>query len=201
MRQNKTKDMPSPHERISALVDGQLQDEELDGVLVALASDEAARARWQLYHLVGDTLRAPGLAAVRGDDEAFLAGLRPRLVAEDPRLQPVRPKSPVRATPGAAANEAAFRWPWVAGLAAVAAVAWIGRGLIGGPGEPGAQLAQQTPAVNAGWTRVEDDGATARRVRDPYLDELLAAHRQASAGPALQDATGFLRNATFVPER
>jgi sigma-E factor negative regulatory protein RseA len=34
-------------------------------------------------------------------------------------------------------------------------------------------------------------------IRDPRLDELLAAHKQAGGATALQMPSGFLRNATF----
>ena len=34
-------------------------------------------------------------------------------------------------------------------------------------------------------------------IRDPRLDELLAAHRQTGGTTALQMPAGFLRNATF----
>ena len=34
-------------------------------------------------------------------------------------------------------------------------------------------------------------------IRDPGLDEMLAAHRQLGGASALQTPAGFLRNATF----
>ena len=41
------------------------------------------------------------------------------------------------------------------------------------------------------------DPRTATMIRDPRLDQLLAAHRQLGGGTALQAPSGFLRNATF----
>lgn len=38
-------------------------------------------------------------------------------------------------------------------------------------------------------------------IRDPRLDELLAAHRQYGNTTALQMPAGFLRNATFEAPR
>jgi sigma-E factor negative regulatory protein RseA len=39
-------------------------------------------------------------------------------------------------------------------------------------------------------------------IRDPRLDELLAAHKQFGSTSALQMPAGFLRNATFeTPDR
>jgi sigma-E factor negative regulatory protein RseA len=34
-------------------------------------------------------------------------------------------------------------------------------------------------------------------LRDPHLDALMAAHRQFGGPSALQNSSGFLRNATF----
>jgi sigma-E factor negative regulatory protein RseA len=82
----------------------------------------------------------------------------------------------------------------------VAAIAWNVGGFGGAPA--GAQLAQSFPAAPAavvlapaGVTAGELGGAV--MMRDPRLDELLAAHRQFGGASALQNPSGFLRNATF----
>ena len=124
-----------------------------------------------------------------------------------------------------AANEPAFRWKLVAGAASLAAAAAIGWSWVGTNITPaGPQLAQQqqrsqtAPVVAvanmATTTAVPSPSLTplfSTRVmvgngnpqvmlRDPRLDELLEAHRQ--AGGASQMPSGFLRNATFeAPSR
>jgi sigma-E factor negative regulatory protein RseA len=120
-----------------------------------------------------------------------------------------------------AANDSVFRWKLVAGVAALAAVGSMVWALVGGQGNPaGAQLAQRTapapavvatartPASPATTAPTEVSAAQAGSaeaaqvmIRDPHLDELLAAHKQFGGASALQQPAGFLRNATFQPAR
>jgi sigma-E factor negative regulatory protein RseA len=113
----------------------------------------------------------------------------------------------------------------LASVVAVAAITWAalgGAGSVGSGGAPtGPQLVQapgarsasdaastlvaqqapesaSTPAESAGKP-VVDQAAAAEPVmlRDPRLDELLAAHRAAASASALGNTAVFLRNATF----
>ena len=203
-------------EALSALMDGQLRPAEAGAALQSLASDEA-RECWRLYHLVGDVLRSPDLAG-RARDPDFLGRLSARL-QQEAAPPPSLPAAPATAMPDLArpaANDGVFRWKLVAGLASFAAVATIGWSVMGGVGpqpSAGPQLAQArpgslptqvvtlqsapvpTPAVEAAAPDAGDMGAV--MLRDPRLDELLAAHRQTSGASALGSAAGFLRNATF----
>lgn len=130
---------------------------------------------------------------------------------------PVAARLPVEA-----ANEPIFRWKLVAGAASLVAAAAIGWNWVGSGVAPvGAQMAQQqqqqpaTPSVQlassdgsvlsaaqqggpSGPTRVvvgSGSGNPQVMLRDPRLDQLLEAHRQAAGGA--QMPSGFLRNATF----
>ncbi len=106
------------------------------------------------------------------------------------------------------------RWKFLAVAASVAAVSamgwqWMGTGLVSVPApqlaivqpvsaapapDPAAQLAQ---GASAATPLTEVAGAPGVMLRDPRLDELLAAHRQFGGTSALQMPAGFLRNATF----
>jgi len=44
-------------ERISALMDGELDEREAAEAIAALADDARARGTWRTYHLIGDALR------------------------------------------------------------------------------------------------------------------------------------------------
>ena len=44
-------------DRISALMDGELDEREAAATITALASDPQARDAWRTYHLIGDALR------------------------------------------------------------------------------------------------------------------------------------------------
>lgn len=193
-------------EQLSALADGQLQGRALSDALAHAAQGEG-RATWELYHLVGDVLRSPDLA--RPANPAFMARLRAELAKEQaPAPRPEVPMPLVTvATPGtAAANASVFRWKMAAGFASLAAVAAIGwnsmSALQGGSGPVGgAQLAQsadRSPSPPAAPTvAVADAEGQQVMIRDPRLDELLAAHKQFGSTSALQMPAGFLRNATF----
>ncbi|OYD52087.1 sigma-E factor negative regulatory protein [Acidovorax kalamii] len=194
-------------ERLSALADGQLQGEELNAAFAYAADDEEGAKTWQLYHLVGDVLRSADLA--QPANPAFMARLREQLAQE---ALPERPQVPVPVAMVAAglpeaANASVFRWKMVAGfasLAAVAAIGWTSLASLQGAGAgpaAGAQLAaapeHSSPAQGAPVVAVADADGQQVMLRDPRLDELLAAHKQFGSTSALQMPAGFLRNATF----
>lgn len=180
-------------ELISALADGQLQGEAFARCVEVAASDPQARQAWATYHLIGDVLRS-GPLAVGSLPPGFAERLQRRLQQEQPPSRVVT-ELPVEVarSQAAAANEDAFRWKLVAGLASVAAVAVLGWSLVAGA--PGKTDAAQL-ATSAGTT-VLAPGERGVMIRDPHLDELLAAHRQLGGASALQMPAGFVRNATF----
>ena len=180
-------------ELISALADGQLRGEAFARGVEAAAMDPAAREAWHTYHLIGDVLRSGELAAGTMPT-AFLSRLQLRLQQE--QRQAASGQQPARVEPAPrqeAANDASFRWKLVAGFASLAAVAAIGWTVVGGlAGKP----EQGQLAASAGGTVVAGSERGAM-IRDPRLDEFLAAHRQLGGASALQMPAGFLRNATF----
>lgn len=180
-------------ELISALADGQLRGEAFARAVELAAGDPAARQAWHSYHVIGDVLRSGELAAGPASS-GFVERLQLRLRAEQPPLAGLTPQSRGALPPrGPAANDGAFRWKLVAGLASVAAVGAIAWAVVGGSAAPpqSAQIAvSQPPAVVAG----QPPGVM---IRDPQLDEFLAAHRQLGGASALQMPAGFLRNATY----
>ena len=115
-----------------------------------------------------------------------------------------------------AANDGVFRWKMVSGLASVVAVMGVAWGVMGGVAQPHAvgPLLAQTPApartsvwLSSGSAQPVAQGGAPSTVwvstpqgqvlRDPRLDALLLAHRQAGGASALQVPAGFLRSATF----
>ncbi len=193
----------STRESLSALIDDELGDEELAALLEACQHDEAALGCWSRYQLIGEALRAPAAVAAGGApgaELAFVSRLSQRLAQQavaaplalaTPVLQPVAAEALQHR--GLAANDGIFRWKLVAGvacLAAVSAIAWNVSGLLGPT--PGSQLAQAS--FTAPVMVASPQGVV---VRDARLEELLAAHRQFGATSALQEPSGFLRNAAF----
>lgn len=192
-------------ELMSALADGQLDGEDFAAALHACGQDDSALASWDTYHLIGDALRSPASPTLSAD-MAFLARLNQRLAGEslagagpNSRRPPAADVVHVSAADaprrhGVAANDSDFRWKLVAGLAslaAVSAIAWNAAGLLLAPAAA-PQLAQAS--VSPQVVVASPQGPI---VRDARLEELLAAHKQLGGTSALQEPSGFLRNATF----
>ena len=196
-------------ERVSALMDGQLRSQEFADAVRAACDDADAQESWDTYHLIGDVLRA-GAATHGHASSDFVARLQARLQAESIALVPVT-DADAAAEPGSAlqapsrqsaANNGSFRWKMVAGfasLAAVAAIGWNSASIVWAP-TAAPQLAQapaQTQGVASPLVAVASSAGGAVMLRDPQLDEILAAHKQQGGSSALQMPAGFLRNATF----
>lgn len=188
-------------ELASALADGELRGAELAQAVTVVATDEEARAQWHAYHLVGDVLRMGTSAAMGAPDPAFAARLRQRIQQDTLRDVPGQ----ARAMPeNPSANDSLWRWKLAAGLGMAASVAVLGWHLAGpmftsrdaiqmaaGTGDAGLVMAASPVSGQAGR-----DGA-AVMIRDPRLDQLIAAHQQLGGASALQMPAGFVRNATF----
>ncbi len=151
------------NEKISVLMDGELQDAEMDRSLGRL-SDADLRRAWDTYHLIGDVLRghvSPGLAA----------GVSQRLVAEPTVLAPVQ--RPVRATQRALSA--------AAGIAGVAMVAWLALPAL--QPQPQQLAVEVPPAVPAASAPPAVAGA----------DGYLLAHQRFSHTSAMQGVAPYAR--------
>lgn len=203
-------------EQLSALADGELMSAQCAQV-VAFADSEEGRAAWHEYHLIGDVLRSSELARPVSCD--LVGRLRAQL-AQEAEGRPLAHGEAVQVAaqpvvvghPTEAANSEVFRWKMVAGFASLAAVATIGwnayTGLAGSTAQSGMQLAAaptaseqigepRSAAVALSLPTQSERGQAPVMIRDPRLDELLAAHKQYGSTSALQMPAGFLRNATF----
>jgi len=179
-------------ELISALADGQLRGDAFARGVELAASDPAGREAWQAYHLIGDVLRS-GELAVASSPSAFLERLQRRLRDEPPLAPRVVPEPAAPPRREQAANDASFRWKLVAGFASVAAIGAMAWSLVGGlPAKPASAELAKAPEGS-----VLTAGERGVMIRNPQLDELLAAHRRLGGASALQMSTGFVRNATF----
>lgn len=146
-------------------------------------------------------------ALQRGETVQVVAGAQESVA--HPAAKPQQSAVPVVVEHAAeAANSEVFRWKMVAGFASLAAVATIGWNAYTGlsatqPGmQAGMQLASTSVPASQGANQIAvnlpvQTGQGAVMIRDPRLDELLAAHKQYGSTSALQMPAGFLRNATF----
>jgi sigma-E factor negative regulatory protein RseA len=187
-------------ELISALADGQLQGEEFARA-VALAADPAGRRTWHAYQAVGEVLRSGRPVHGATEPEAFLERLQVKLRAETLLAAPplTRPTEASTLTVVARAQAPANDWRWklVAGVASVAAVAAISWNIVQPVASPVAQPQLAAAPAQPEALPAQAGAQQAAMIRDPRLDQLLAAHRQLGGATAWQSTSGFLRNATF----
>ena len=164
------------NERISALMDGEAHEAELDQDLARLRTDSALRSKWDTYHLIGD--------ALRGDVAPVIAAsVTARLAAEPTVLAPPRSR-PVQIALSAAA-----------GLAGVALVAWLAL-----PQLQSEQLASSSQAETT--TQVVAAAPAAAPAATPAavgVESYLLAHQRFSHAIAIQGVAPYAR--TVADER
>ena len=162
-------------ERISALMDDEGIESELDQDMARLRTDSVLRRTWDTYHLIGDALRgdvAPGLCPRVSE----------RLAAEPTVLAPQRRKVDARAAQiGLAA---------AAGVAGIALVAWLA--LPQWQSEPGQVAAVPRPAVAAAAAPASPavSSATPAAVG---VENYLLAHQRFSHAIAMQGVAPYAR--------
>lgn len=200
-------------EWVSAMADGELDGRALSAVAATTGASDEARAAWHSYHVIGDVLRCADLPDCAGD-RAFVERLRARLATQSPGrpLAEIDDDLPLQILPTVAhvqpdhamrfgkrsANDPAVQWKWLAMAASLAAVAVLGWQVSKPAMDSGALLAGSESAPPP--TVAVQSAAAAQpqaMLRDPRLDELIAAHRQSGGASALPTSAGFLRNATF----
>jgi sigma-E factor negative regulatory protein RseA len=216
-------DSTAARERLSALVDGELETSAVAHACGTWRDAAESRSTWHAYQLIGDVLRSDDLASEASRDATFLSALRSRLAAEPVVLAPQAPEA---ASQAASQAEPSVRvaqggrsryWPWVgasavaAGFVAVAGVLVLTRtpGVPSGvqPGATGPSLAlaaprpQPVPTVAAQATATSATEppalvASGKLIRDARLDRYLAAHKQFAGTSALGVPSAFLRSAT-----
>ena len=154
----------TPHQVLSALVDGEASAKDVGAMCAKWRADESVRERWSTYHLIGDVLRSEDLASRPARDAAFMAALSRRLADEPVRLAPWLMTGPARRR---------LSWPMASAAAAAGFVVVAGVLVVMRPTTSVAPvLAERAPS--------EAVVASGRVVRDAQLDRYLAAHRRVS---------------------
>lgn len=162
--------------KISMLMDGELEDHELEEAITALAREGEARDAWRAYHLIRDALRGDG--ALSAD---FARNVAARLVQEPAILAPRREQP----------KPARSRWIALSAAASVTAIALVGwlafapQPDVGGShvAVPVAQAPQAQPKVGA-LVRVPLPSAT---------NDYLLAHQGYSPRLTLQGVAPYVR--------
>ena len=157
---------------ISALMDGELFDEDAEDVLNKLKRNPEAHAEWQLYHLISDALRQPDHVCVD-----ISASMRERLRDE-----------PIVFAPAAQQKQA--RWYAVSAAASVMAitlVAWLS--LQAGSTVP-FQVANTQSVMHPASLPAADN-----------FDDYLSAHREFSPRKDVLQMTSHVRTVTRQQKR
>jgi sigma-E factor negative regulatory protein RseA len=199
-------------ERISALLDNELPDEQLNLAFAALRQAEGLAA-WDVYHQIGDVLRSDDMAHEFSSD--FNARLMARLEAEPTIVAPqpqMQPQLQPMAAAGGARTRALRRFAAPTVVAAVAVLALMNSPQLlvalkgGGAKEPiaiGTTVARNAPGSPLLQVAMGDNSVSAPTqngvvLRDPRIDEYLLAHQRFS--PAWNSTAQYARSATFASD-
>jgi len=150
-------------------MDGELGQEESAGQIGRLKDDSQARSTWEVYHLIGDSVRGD-----TGLSPRFMELLGARLAAEPTVLAP-RPRMQQRTVRRIALSAAAS-------VGGVALVAWLA--LVNNPFQPQQNLAVVPQPAQAQLAAAPADGA---------VNDYLMAHQQFSPSTAMQGVASYVR--------
>lgn len=157
-------------QQISALMDGELCDDEAEALLGNIRKDGDAQHDWQTFHLIGDVLRQPDHLP-RDIDPAFFD----RLAAEPTILAP-QPKRYSRMQ--------YFAMSAVASIMAMAFLAWFAMHIDSSQPDPRMQqLARQSLPSTTVSASVDGDS----------IDDYLLAHHEYSPSTELRGASSYIR--------
>ena len=189
----------SQRERLSALLDGELDAAATAGACDRWRCESEARRDWHAWHLIGDVLRSEDLASECDRDLRFLAVVRERLAAEPVVLAPSWLRRPVI---------------WQTSTALAAGIALVVGAVVAT--RPAAEAGQEARADARGVAQADvrlasaagdnlaparvalaNNGSADRQlIRDARLDRYLEAHKQFAGTSALGVPSTFLSGAT-----
>lgn len=162
-------------ERISAFMDGEVEDHEVSAQLSGLKQDPASREAWDTYHLIGDAMRGDIMRGDAGAIPGFMGRFSAAL-AKEPTV--LAPKAPVRKY---AVRRIAL--PLAASFGGVALVAWLA--LSNNPLMP----RENKIASND----VQPVAQAAVKPADGAVNDYLLAHQQFSPSTTMQGVASYVR--------
>ncbi|HEU0203546.1 MAG TPA: sigma-E factor negative regulatory protein [Burkholderiaceae bacterium] len=162
-------------EKLSCLLDGELDAAACAALIERLRSDEQARLHWSLLAAAGDAMRSSEVAACHS--AGFGARMAAALAAEPTIVAPRR------------WGQRRLIYRVVLPGAAVAAATLV-LGIVAVP-----QLRQQEPVLSAGAVPIEAAVAASSAEADAGLEDYLVAHREAAGGTVMPRSAAYLRTA------
>jgi sigma-E factor negative regulatory protein RseA len=173
-------------DKISALMDGELDAHQSDQQYSRLKHDAEARACWNTYHMIGDALRGERNAT---DITGRMAA---QLAAEPAVLAPRSRRAPAK-------RVATYAFSAAASLSAVALVGWIAFNNPLAPQPEPSTVASSAPAVAPAVPAVpvsapaQVASVPASVPSDGKMNEYLIAHQEFSPSTALQGLAPYIR--------
>jgi len=158
-------------DKISALIDGELDEREVNRQLSRIRQQEELRESWDIFHLIGDTLR---------DDRRLSPHFSQRItdhLALEPTIMAPRRSVAKRVT--------AYALSAAASVSAIAVVAWVAFSA-NPPGTPQEIAKTMVPAVTPVPQLAGING-------QGNMNEYLLAHQEFSPSTALQGVAPFIR--------
>lgn len=189
-------------EQISALVDGELADGQIDVALAALRQ-AGHHCDWETYHQIGDVLRSDDMAVALS--AGFAARMAARLDAEPTIIAPAfADRSAASRADEKRARAKRWAMPGMVAAAAVATVAFITTPqlMVAMKGDP--TKADPSVALVAASDSVAQPAVVSAKVpegvvlRDPRIDDYLLAHQRFS--PSVYSTAQYARSATFATD-
>lgn len=156
-------------QQLSALMDGELCDDEADALLNSIRKDEDSQFDWQTFHLIGDVMRQPEHLP-RDIDQSFFD----RLAAEPTILAP---------QPRRYSRMQYFAMSAVASIMAMAFLAWFAMHIDSRPDPRMQQLARESLLSTPVAASVDTDS----------IDDYLLAHHEYSPSTELRGASSYIR--------
>jgi sigma-E factor negative regulatory protein RseA len=168
-------------QKISALMDGEMERHEAAGALNELTQGGEARDAWRAYHLIGDAMRD-----TRPLSSSFAARVSERLAKEPTVLAPGRivPRPVIT------------RWQALSAAASVAAVALVGWVAFGPPQQaavPVAQVAPQSTPQSASQSAPVETAQVKQVAPPDAANDYLLAHQGYSPRNSLQGVAPYVR--------
>lgn len=176
-------------EKISMLMDGELDEHESQGQLKRLKDDPALARGWHDYHLIGDAMRGE-----RPLSAGFNARLAARMAAEPTILAPQRTSK---------RSATAYALSAAASISAVALVGWVA--FVNYPEAPAPQIAQAPPAITAATAVTPPAAAPQPQLAsvssEGKMNEYLMAHQEFSPSTAIQGLAPYIRSVSTTQGR
>jgi sigma-E factor negative regulatory protein RseA len=161
-------------EHISALMDGELEESQLEQHLARLKEDAELLESWETFHLIGDVLR--GERVLSG---AFGRSIVGKLASEPTVLAPRR---------GAAKKMLTYALSAAASLSAAAVVGWLV--FFNNPLAPPPEVAKAPQSIPS---PAAPPPQLANLPSDGTMNEYLMAHQEYSPSTAIQGLAPYIR--------